>query len=543
MKIFNGKGVFPGIAFGTVFLMKKPDTNIDSSKAADPSEEWEKFLGAKAEADTQLDALVEKTKLEIGESEADIIDVQRLMLEDGDFNEEVEALIKEDGHKAAYAVTITGKKFSEFFASLDDPYMQARSTDVFDVSQRLSGILLGQRVNLHMEKPSIVVADDLTPSETLQMDKSKIRAFVTRRGSTNSHTAILARILNIPSIVQSDVALNDDINGKAMAVDGGAGKAFLEPDDATIDRLSELQNHHRDQAKKLDAVRGLPSITKDGKIVKLFGNIGSVDDMQAALSCDAEGIGLFRSEFLYLGRNDYPGETEQFDAYRKVAEGMAGRLVVIRTLDIGADKQVDYFDLPHEENPALGWRAIRICFDRPKMFKTQLRAIYRASAFGKIAIMFPMITSKWEIERCKEIAAEVRAELSNEGIAIGDVELGIMIETPAAAILAEEFAQEVDFFSVGTNDLTQYTLAIDRQNEKLEPYMDAHHPAILRLLEQVADAAHKAGIWCGICGELAADLTLTEKFLQMGYDELSVSPTFILETRAHIRNLDLGLKK
>lgn len=541
MKVYNGKGVYSGIAFGSVFLFKKAAADIDTTPAADPDAQWKLYLDAKQEADTQLETLMLKTKNEIGEAEADIIDVQRMMLDDGDFNEAVEDLIRNEKAQAAYAVHRTGKQFQDFFASLDDAYMKARATDVADLSQRLVGILLGQRHSLVLTKPSVVVADDLTPSETLQMDKNKIRAFVTRRGSTNSHTAILARILNIPSVVQADIPLDDAINNAPMAVDGHTGRIYLNPDDETIATLTRRQAEDSAIKEKLDAMRSLPSITKDGRKVKLFANIGSVEDMEAALAGDAEGIGLFRSEFLYLGRSDYPSEEEQFIAYRKVAEGMGQKQVVIRTLDIGADKKVDYFQLPQEENPALGFRAIRICFERPHIFKTQLRAIYRASAFGNVAIMFPMITSLWEVLRCKEIAAEVRLELADAGIPFGKVELGVMIETPAAVMIADTLAAEVDFFSVGTNDLTQYTLAADRQNEKVEAYVDPHHPAVLKMLEIIAASAKKAGIWAGICGELAADMTLTEQFLTMGFDELSVSPSFILALRSTVRELDLGV--
>ena len=542
MRVFNGKSVFAGIAFGTVLLLQRSEGAIDESRADNADAEWARYEKAKAEADAQLLALYEKTKAEVGEKEADIIDVQRMMLDDDDYNEAVEGFIRADGNKAAFAVSRAGKQFSEFFAGLDDEYMKARATDVRDVSSRIVGILLGQRTQLAMTKPSIVVADDLTPSETLQMDKSKIRAFVTRRGSTSSHTAILARILNIPSIVQADIPLSADINGRPAVVDGHKGIVYLNPDDATI---AELNAQHKEDEKRHElqnAMRGLPTITKNGQQVKLMANIGSVADMEMALNGDAEGVGLFRSEFLYLGRSGYPSEDEQFEAYRKVAEGMARRQVVIRTMDIGADKKVDYFQLAPEENPALGYRAIRICFDRPDMFKTQLRAIYRASAFGSVAIMFPMITSLWEVRRCKELAAEARLELEEKGIPIGDdVELGIMIETPAAVMVADDLAKEVDFFSVGTNDLTQYTLALDRQNEKLEAFMDVAHPAVLRMLAMVAKSAHAAGIWAGICGELAANPELTRTFLEMGYDELSMSPVFILEMRGRIREMDLGV--
>lgn len=540
MRVFTGKSVFSGIAFGSVFLLQRPEGEMDTGRAADPAAEWQRFEAAKKDADVQLGALYEKTKAELSEQEADIIDVQRMMLDDGDFNDAVQGFINDDGNKAAWAVQRAGQHFAEFFASLDDEYMKGRATDVRDLATRLVGILMGQRTSLVMTKPSIVVADDLTPSETLQMDKSKIRAFVTRRGSTSSHTAILARILNIPSVVQADIPLTADINGMPAAVDGHKGVVYLDPDDATIDELNARHIEDEKRHQLQNAVRGLPTITKDGQRVKLFANIGSVEDMEAALAGDAEGVGLFRSEFLYLGRSDYPSEEVQFEAYRKVAEGMGGREVIIRTCDIGADKKVDYFQLAEEENPALGYRAIRICFDRPDMFKAQLRAIYRASAFGSVAIMFPMITSLWEVRRCKQFAAEARLELEEKGVAIGNVPLGIMIETPAAVMVADTLAKEVDFFSVGTNDLTQYTLAVDRQNEKLDPFLDTRHPAVLKMLEMVAKSAHDNGIWAGICGELAADPALTETFLEMGFDELSMSPVFILELRGRIREMDFG---
>ncbi|MDR1898932.1 MAG: phosphoenolpyruvate--protein phosphotransferase, partial [Treponema sp.] len=485
-------------------------------------------------------AIYEKTKAEIGEEDANIIDVQRMILEDGDFLEAVENLIRGESCRAAHAAARAGRQFAEFFAGLDDPYMRARSADMADVSRRMVGLLLNKRESFTLREPSVVVAEDLSPSETLQLDKKLIRAFITRRGSTNSHTAILARTFKIPSLVQTDIPLDDGIDGRPMAVDGHEGFVYLEPDEETRQRLEARKRRDEEERRELEQVRGLPTVTRGGRKVELFANIGSVEDMEAALKEDAEGIGLFRSEFLYLGREDLPGEEEQFNAYRAVAEGMGGRKVVIRTMDIGADKQAAYLGLGKEENPALGYRAIRICFDRPDLFKTQLRAIYRASSYGKIAVMFPMITSLWELQHCKKTAAEVRQELSREGIVAGDVELGIMIETPAAALCAAELAREADFFSVGTNDLTQYTLAIDRQNEKLSRFMDTHHPALLRLLRMTVEGAHAGGIWAGICGELAADPEMTETLIEMGYDELSVSPAFILGTRKRIREMKGG---
>ncbi len=534
MVVYQGKGVFPGVAFGSIHLLQKLNAIIEDVRVQDTDGEWDRFLKGKEDADKQLEALFEKTKRELGEEEANIIDVQRMMLEDGDYNDAVEKLIKEDRCSAPYAVSQAGQQFAEFFASLDDPYMKARATDVRDVSQRMTDTLLGRRTSLQFSQPVIVVAEDLTPSETLQMDKAKIRAFVIRKGSANSHTAILARMMNIPCIVQADIPLEPSLTAKDMIIDGETGMCYLEPDEETGAGLLAKQKEELARKEVLDKLRGMPTVTKSGKTVRLFSNIGSVDDLEAVHANDSEGIGLFRSEFLYLGREDYPTEDELFEAYRKVAEGMGGKQVVIRTLDIGADKKVDYFKLDEEENPALGLRGVRICIDRPELFRTQLRAVYRASAFGNVAVMFPMIASLWEVRRCKEIAADVRGELTEEGIFIGEVELGIMIETPAAVILAKE----VDFFSVGTNDLTQYTLAIDRQNNKLEQFYDPLHPAVIEMLRKIAGAANENGIWAGICGELAANPAITAELVEMGFDELSVSPVFTLDLRKRIREIE-----
>jgi phosphotransferase system enzyme I (PtsI) len=540
VKVYSGKSVFPGIAFGAVRLLKRQEFRIDESPSEDPEAEWALFETVKKQTDGELEALYEKTKAEVGEEDANIIDVQRMILEDGDFLEAVEDLIKNESCRAAHATAKAGKQFADFFAGLEDPYMRARSADMADVSHRMVGLLLGKQDSFTLHEPSIVAAEDLSPSETLQLDKKLIRAFVTRKGSTTSHTAILARTFKIPSLVQAEIPLDDDMDGKAAAVDGHEGLVYVEPGEEIRRNLETRKRRDEEERRELEQVRGLPTVTKDGRKVELFANIGSVEDMEAALKEDAEGIGLFRSEFLYLGREDIPGEEEQFSAYRRVAEGMAGKKVVIRTMDIGADKQAAYLGLEEEANPALGYRAIRICFDRPDLFRTQLRAIYRASAYGKIAVMFPMITSLWELQYCKKAAGEVRQELSREGIKTGEVELGIMIETPAAALCAAELAEEADFFSVGTNDLTQYTLAIDRQNEKLGRFMDTHHPAILRLLRMTVEGARHGGIWAGICGELAADPEMTETLIKMGYDELSVSPAFVLETRKRIREMNIG---
>jgi phosphotransferase system enzyme I (PtsI) len=537
MEQFSGKTVFPGVAFGKARLLIKADLSVDTSPSGDPDAEWKVFKAAVQTADGQLAILYEKTKQDLGEEEAMIIDVQRMMLEDEDFLEAVEAFIRNEKSRAAYAVDRVGKQLYDQFDALDDPYMKARAPDIADISRRLTAILTGADTAFSLSAPSIVIAEDLTPSDTLGLDKKLVRAFVTRQGSTNSHTAILARILKIPSIVQADIPLDRNFEGKNAAVDGHTGKIYLEPDGDTEKQLREKQEKDKAEEKSLEALRGLPTVTKSGKKIELAANIGGVEDMEAVLSNDAEGIGLFRSEFLYLGRNNYPGEEEQFAAYKQVAAAMKGKRVVLRTLDIGADKQAEYFGIDKEDNPALGYRAVRICIDRPEIFKTQLRALYRAAAFGNVAVMFPMIASHWELKRCKELAAEAQHELEEKNIPFGKIDLGIMVETPAAALCAEELAKEAAFFSVGTNDLTQYTLAIDRQNAHLEPFLDIHHPALIKLLQYIVDSAHKAGIWAGICGELASDSEMTETFISMGYDELSVSPAFILGMRKRIREL------
>ncbi|MDR1930512.1 MAG: phosphoenolpyruvate--protein phosphotransferase [Treponema sp.] len=537
MKQFSGKTVFPGIAFGKTFLFVKPDLSVDAGPADNPDVEWKAFQEAIRTADDQLEALFEKTQREIGEKESMIIDVQRMMLQDGDFLDAVQSVVKDESRKAAYAVDKTGREFYELFASLDDPYMQARAPDIADIARRLTAILLGEKTDFDLTEASVVIADDLTPSDTLGLNKKLIRAFVTRGGSTNSHTAILARILKIPSLVQSDVSLDKEMDGKFAAVDGHEGTLYLEPAGDVLKTLNEKLKDDRAEEVSLEQMRGLPTLTRDGRKIELAANIGGVDDIDAVLANDAEGIGLFRSEFLFLGRNSAPGEEEQFNAYRKVAEALGGRRVIIRTLDIGADKQAAYLGLEKEENPALGLRAIRLCFQRPEIFKTQMRAIYRASAFGRIAVMFPMICSLWELKKCKAFALEVQEELKAQGVSFSKVELGIMVETPAAALCSGELAKEADFFSVGTNDLTQYTLALDRQNAKLEPFLDTRHPSLMYLLELIAKNAGLAGIWAGICGELAADPDLTEKFINMGYAELSVSPVFILKMRKRIREM------
>ena len=538
MTTHQGKGVFPGIAFGRVYFLEKTCGEIERAAAGSADEEWTRFLAAKAEADGQLEALFEKTVIELGEEQAMIIEVQRLMLEDGDFLDAIADKIKAKGQSAAYAVFETGQQFSDFFTSLEDPYMNARAADILDLSQRLTDILLGRTKTHTLTGPTVVVAEDLSPSQTLQLDRAHIKAFVTRQGSSISHTAILARTMNIPCIVQADIPLDPELTGVESIVCGKKGICYLNPNPTVRAEMEERLAKALAQKALLDKLRGQKTITKGGRTIRLYANIGGVDDLTAVLEQDAEGIGLFRSEFSYLSREDYPTEEELFESYRKVAETMGEKQVIIRTLDIGADKQVGYFNLDPEENPALGLRGIRICIDRPEIFRTQLRAIYRASAYGNIAIMFPMIASLWELRHCKEIAAQVRRELTREGLPTGEVEIGIMIETPAAVILAEDLAKEADFFSVGTNDLTQYTLAIDRQNSKLDRFYDPRHPAVIEMLRQIAAAARKGGIWAGICGELAADLELTPLFLDMGFDELSVSPAYVLELRKRIRDLD-----
>lgn len=545
MQTGNGKGVFAGIAIGKVFVFKKQEMVIVRGTANTVEEEVARYKAAKELSAKQLKALFDKTAAEVGQEEAMIIDVQLLMLDDLDYEEEVMRKITEENENAAYAVTATGEEFADFFASMDDPYMKARAVDVGDVSKRIAMNIQGINPDgIKMEEPMIIVAEDLTPSETLQLDKNMILAFVTQKGSSNSHTAILARTMNIPSIVGADIEITPELNGKLMIVDGNSGKYYIDPDDITLDEKERRRKAQLQQKELLDQLKGKENVTIDGRKINIYANIGSPKDVELVINNDAGGIGLFRSEFLYLGRDSAPTEEEQFASYKYVAEKMNGKKVIIRTLDIGADKKADYFGFEQEENPALGYRAIRICLDQVDLFKTQLRAIYRASAFGQISIMFPMIISVSEVRRIKEICEEVKEELIKEGHEIAPhVELGIMIETPAAVMVSEELAKEVEFFSVGTNDLTQYTLAIDRQNAKLDKIYDAHHPAILRMLKMIVDNAHKAGAWAGICGELGSDTTLTETFLKMGFDELSVSPTFVLSVRKAVRDTDLSKKE
>lgn len=538
MKSYYGKCVFSGIAMGPVWLMKQGNHIIKKYSVENIKEELQRFLNAKAVAEEQLEVLYQKAQREIGE-EALIFHAHQMMLNDLDFLEGISNMISQDKINAEFAVSETGRKIAEFFAKMDDDYMKARAADIIDVSQRVISIMSGsQTPALQMTEPVIIIAEDLTPSETVQFDKQKVLAFVTKKGSANSHTAILARMMNVPYLISGDIELLGELNHMQAIVDSEDGILILEPDAGTALEYGTKQEALLKKRSFQGALKGMASATKSGRKVKLYANIGGPDDLDMALANDSEGIGLFRSEFLYMGRTDYPAEEEQFQAYRKVIQGMKGKQVIIRTLDIGADKQADYFELPREENPAMGFRAIRICLERVQIFKTQLRAIYRASAFGTTAIMFPMITSLEEILKIKEIVKEVKEELLAEGVSLGQAELGIMIETPAAVMISDELAKEVDFFSIGTNDLTQYTLAIDRQNQSLENYYNPHHKALLRMIEMTVNHAHDAGIWCGICGELAADMEMTEQLLCLGVDELSVSPVFILPLRETIRAID-----
>lgn len=534
----SGKSVLKGIAAGKIYLYRKKDFVLTQEKIGDPEAEIERFEEARQKACGQLDVLYEKAVKEAGEEQAMIFDVHRIMLDDGDYLEAIREEIRSTKVNAAYAVSVTGDRFAQMFASMDDDYMKARSVDVLDISRRVAGILAGAgEEGIVSDEPGILLADDLTPSETVQIDKSRILALVTRGGSTNSHTAILARSMNIPALVQADVELKEEYHGKPAVVDGFEGIFYIDPQETVLASLLRKKEEADRARSELEMLKGLDNVTSDGRRIDVYANIGSVEDVDRALEADAGGIGLFRSEFIYLGRNDFPSEEEQFEIYREVLSRMGGKKVVIRTLDIGADKQADYFDLPKEENPAMGYRAIRICLTRQEIFRTQLRAIWRASIYGTAAVMFPMIISVKEIRKIREIVEDVKRELAAEGIPFGKVETGIMVETPAAAVISDELAKEVEFFSIGTNDLTQYTLAIDRQNQKLESFYDAHHEAVLRLIGMTVKNAHAAGIWCGICGELGADTSLTETFLNMGVDELSVSPSSVLGVRKAVRDL------
>ena len=540
MEQIFGKGVSKGVAAGPISFYRRASGVIPRHEVSDTAAELERFRAARETAKEQLAKLYDKALAEAGEDAAMLFEAHQMMLDDLDFVESIEGMIENDRVNAEAAVSDTGVQFAEMFAAMDDSYMQARAADIRDIAARVVGILTGEgESGIVSDVPCIVAADDLAPSETVQLDKSLILGFITSAGSANSHTAILARTMGIPAIISAGDALQPEMEGKYAIIDGQTGEAVIEPDDAERERLLKKQAKEKALKELLDQLKGKPNVTKDGRNVMVYCNIGSPADIDAVLQNDGGGIGLFRSEFLYLQGSDYPTEDEQFEAYKTVAERMGGRRVIIRTLDIGADKQADYFHLDKEENPAIGLRAIRICLTRLEVFRTQLRALYRASAYGKIAIMFPMITSVWEVQEIKRICRNIRAELAEEGVPMADkVELGIMIETPAAVMMSAELAREVDFFSVGTNDLTQYTLAVDRQGVGLDRFFDAHHPAVLRMLRMTAENAHRAGIWIGICGELGADAELTETFLSMGIDELSVSPSAVLPLRSAIRSID-----
>lgn len=540
MEQIFGKGVSKGVAAGPISFYRRASGVIPRHEVSDTAAELERFRAARETAKEQLAKLYDKALAEAGEDAAMLFEAHQMMLDDLDFVESIEGMIENDRVNAEAAVSDTGVQFAAMFAAMDDSYMQARAADIRDISARVIGILTGEgESGIVSDVPCIVAADDLAPSETVQLDKALILGFITAGGSANSHTAILARTMGIPAIIGAGDALQPEMEGKYAIIDGQTGEAVIEPDDAERERLLKKQAKEKALKELLDQLKGKPNVTKDGRNVMVYCNIGSPADIDAVLQNDGGGIGLFRSEFLYLQGSDYPTEDEQFEAYKTVAERMGGRRVIIRTLDIGADKQADYFHLDKEENPAMGLRAIRICLTRPEVFRTQLRALYRASAYGKIAIMFPMITSVWEVQEIKRICRNIRAELAEEGVSMADkVELGIMIETPAAVMMSAELAREVDFFSVGTNDLTQYTLAVDRQGVGLDRFFDAHHPAVLRMLRMAAENAHKAGIWIGICGELGADAELIETFLSMGIDELSVSPSAVLPLRSAIRSID-----
>ena len=532
MQIYNGKSVFGGIAIGKISVYQKKEQQVKRVKIDDPEQEMARYEKAKAEGIKQLQRLYDKALREVGEANAAIFEVHQMMMEDDGYNESVENIIRSQCVNAEYAVATTGDNYAQMFSAMDDDYMRERAADVRDISERLLTILNGEETGaVDADEPKIIVAEDLAPSETVQLDKDKVLSFVTVKGSLNSHTAILARTMAIPALVNTSVSLESEIDGRLGIVDGANGTFYVDPDEATLAEMKKRQEEDLSRKQLLLTLKGKENVTLDGQKVMLYANIGNIKDLATVIQNDAGGIGLFRSEFIYLEKEDFPTEEEQFQIYRQVAQTMAGKRVIIRTLDIGADKQCDYFHMEHEENPALGCRAIRICLTRPGIFKTQLRALFRASAFGKIAIMYPMITSVQEVRKIKEIVEEVKAELTSQGVEFGNPEQGIMIETPAAAIISDDLAKEVDFFSIGTNDLSQYTMAIDRQNPQLDLFFDPHHPAVLRMISLVVENAHKAGIWAGICGELGADQSLTKEFLAMGVDELSVSSGSILPLR------------
>ena len=540
MQVYSGKSVFGGIAIGKISVYRKNEQQLKRVRTEDTKGELARYEAAKAAAIEQLQELYQKALKEVGEANAAIFEIHQMMLDDGDYNESVENIIETQKINAEYAVAVTGDNFAQMFRAMDDDYMRERAADVKDVSERVLSILNGgQKGKVVTDEPVIIVADDLAPSETVQLEKDMVLSFVTVHGSVKSHTAILARTMAIPALIGTEeLPLDDTVDGKLAVVDGLNGKIYVEPDAQTLEEMKKRRQAELEKKELLQLLKGKDNVTLDGKKIMLYANIGNIKDLATVIQNDAGGIGLFRSEFIYLEKDRYPTEEEQFSIYKTAVETMAGKRVIIRTLDIGADKQCEYFKMDKEENPALGYRAIRICLTRPEIFKTQLRALFRASAYGNLAIMYPMITSLWEVKRIKEIVEEVKAELTAEQLEFGNPQQGIMIETPAAVMMSEELAKEVDFFSIGTNDLTQYTLAIDRQNPKLDKFYDAHHPAVLSMIRMTVENAHKAGIWAGICGELGADTSLTKEFLAMGVDELSVSPGSILPIRKIILETD-----
>ena len=540
MQGYSGKSVFGGIAIGKISVYKKNEQQVKRVRTEDTKGELARYEAAKAAAVEQLQELYQKALKEVGEANAAIFEIHQKMLDDGDYNESVENIIETQKVNAEYAVAVTGDNFAQMFRAMDDDYMRERAADVKDISERVLSILNGgQKGKVVTDEPVIIVADDLAPSETVQLEKNMVLSFVTVHGSVNSHTAILARTMAIPALIGTEeLPLDDTVDGKLAVVDGLNGKIYVEPDAQTLEEMKKRRQAELEKKELLQLLKGKDNVTLDGKKIMLYANIGNIKDLATVIQNDAGGIGLFRSEFIYLEKDRYPTEEEQFSIYKTAVETMAGKRVIIRTLDIGADKQCEYFKMDKEENPALGYRAIRICLTRPEIFKTQLRALFRASAYGNLAIMYPMITSLWEVKRIKEIVEEVKAELTAEQLEFGNPQQGIMIETPAAVMMSGELAKEVDFFSIGTNDLTQYTLAIDRQNPKLDKFYDAHHPAVLSMIRMTVENAHKAGIWAGICGELGADTSLTKEFLAMGVDELSVSPGSILPIRKIILETD-----
>ena len=540
MQVYSGKSVFGGIAIGKISVYRKNEQQVKRVRTEDTKGELARYEAAKAAAVEQLQELYQKALKEVGEANAAIFGIHQMMLDDGDYNESVENIIETQKVNAEYAVAVTGDNFAQMFRAMDDDYMRERAADVKDISERVLSILNGgQKGKVVTDEPVIIVADDLAPSETVQLEKDMVLSFVTVHGSVNSHTAILARTMAIPALIGTEeLPLDDTVDGKLAVVDGLNGKIYVEPDAQTLEEMKKRRQEELEKKELLQLLKGKENVTRDGKKIMLYANIGNIKDLATVIQNDAGGIGLFRSEFIYLEKDRYPTEEEQFSIYKTAVETMAGKRVIIRTLDIGADKQCEYFEMDKEENPALGYRAIRICLTRPEIFKTQLRALFRASAYGNLAIMYPMITSLWEVKRIKEIVEEVKAELNAEQLESGNPQQGIMIETPAAVMMSGELAKEVDFFSIGTNDLTQYTLAIDRQNPKLDKFYDAHHPAVLSMIRMTVENAHKAGIWAGICGELGADTSLTKEFLAMGVDELSVSPGSILPIRKIILETD-----